>query len=80
LTCESSYLFINYLKEYLFKVTNSFILIENKKYSIPLDFLKNHITTTFIETLKWWIKNNMNQPPKEVAKYFMAVILPILGQ
>lgn len=77
LTCESSYLFINYFKEYIYKVIDAYILIDEEIYEVPLNFLKNHITCSFIETIKWWIKDKMKQSPEEISKYFLYLILPI---
>lgn len=78
LNCESSNLFITYFKEYLLKIIDLYILTEKKEYNIPKDFLKNHIALSFIETVKWWIKNKMTQSPKEITEYFIAIIMPII--
>lgn len=78
LSCESSYLFINYFKEYILKIIDSYILIEKKQYNIPIDFLKNHIALSFIETVKWWIKDQMIQSPEEITEYFSNIIMPII--
>lgn len=78
LNCESSYLFIRYFKEYLFKMIDSYILIEKTNYEVPKEFLKNHIASSFIETVKWWIKNKMKQSPEEISSYFSFLIIPII--
>ena len=78
LTCESSYLFINYFKEYLYKVIDEFIIVNKNSENVPIDFLKNHISCSFVETVKWWIKNEMRENPEIISKYYLEVITPIL--
>jgi hypothetical protein len=48
---------------------------EHKKPKfIPEDFWVNHITSHFIDTLKWWIENKMKISPKMINEYFLATI------
>ena len=41
-------------------------------------FLKNHICCSFVETVKWWINDQMKESPEEMADYFFKVVNPIL--
>lgn len=41
---------------------------------LPEDYLINHISSTFVETVRWWIKNNCCQSPEEIADYFLIAI------
>ena len=61
---EAKVLIINHLADFE----------ERKPKEIPDDFWINHITSTFIETLKWWIKNNMKQTPETINDYFLLLI------
>ena len=45
---------------------------------VPLDFLINHISGSFVEMVLWWIRGKMKQRPEELDQYFRAVIEPIL--
>lgn len=45
-----------------------------KPTAIPEDFWVNHITSTFIETLKWWIENKMKLSPETITEYFFMLI------
>ena len=47
---------------------------DKKPNSIPEDFWVNHITSTFIETLKWWIKNKMELLPEVITEYFLLLV------
>lgn len=79
LTCESSDLFLRFFKQYLDEliVTHMLDNLDRKNTYIPDDFLINHISGSFVEMVHWWIKNNMQQSPEELTKYFLAVINPI---
>jgi AcrR family transcriptional regulator len=41
---------------------------------LPQDFWINYITSTFIETLRWWIENGMIQSPELITEYFLVSI------
>jgi AcrR family transcriptional regulator len=45
-----------------------------KPQIVPQDFWINHVTTTFIETLKWWLEKEMEQPPEMIAEYFLQSV------
>ena len=49
-----------------------------KNKLVPKDFLINHISSSFVELVLWWIKGGMKQNPVELDGYFLAVIEPIL--
>ncbi len=75
---ESS-LFFKYLKDYLQQYITRYLLAGSKwQNGLPEEFLINHIIYAFIGMLMWWIKNNWQQPPEEMAGYFEITVLPLL--
>ena len=44
------------------------------KTNLPEDFLANHISSTFVETLTWWIHHKFQQTPKEIIRYFYMLL------
>lgn len=80
LICESGEIFLRFFKQYLNELITKHLLIgvERKNTTAPEDFLVNHISGSFVEMVQWWIKNNMKQPPEELARYFLSVIIPII--
>ena len=76
LSSKNNDLFLEYFK------SEARVLIVNhladfnarKPQNIPEDFWINHITSTFIETLRWWIENKMKQTPETINEYFMVLI------
>ena len=50
-----------------------------ENFSIPRDFLINHISGSFVEMVRWWIRGRMKQTPEELDVWFRAVIDPVTG-
>lgn len=76
LKSENNQLFLRYFRNNLEKlIERRFDLFENRKRNkIPVSFWKNHIASTFVETLKWWIENGAKESPETIAEYFFCVI------
>ena len=76
LSGSNNELFSGYFKKGLTEI------ISNQKASFDNDFLKelpedfvlNHIASTFVETVHWWIENKMNLSPEEINRYFTLLI------
>lgn len=77
---ESSEIFLVYFKKYLDEMAMKYLIDEmlHNNSKVPKDFLKNHISGSFMNMVQWWIKNGMKEGPEELAEYFLAVIEPIL--
>jgi len=76
LSCKNNELFLEYFKNGVKTLIESRICdFESKKpKNIPEDFWINYITSTLIETLRWWIDNKMKVPPETIAEYFLAIV------
>ncbi len=76
LACENNELFLRYFKENLKKlIKNQVDFFDSKKSEeIPEDYLINHISTTFVETVRWWLNNGMKESAETLSGYFLAVI------
>lgn len=80
LSCESSEIFLRYFKNSLNELVRTQFVNQRRKknISLPNDFLVNHISSSFVEMVLWWIKGHRKQSPAELDEYFRAVIEPIL--
>ena len=80
LTGESSEIFLMYFKQYLNKMVLTYLLdeINHKNSKVPEEFLKNHISGSFVNMVQWWVRGGMKESPQNLADYFLAVIEPIL--
>ncbi len=68
---DSSEVFTRYLSEYLEQLFSMYL--DDLNIDTPRDFLLNHLVGSFIGTIKWWIRKDMELPPETVAKYFIEV-------
>ena len=76
LACENNELFLRYFKENLKVLIKSQPqLFENKKpRELPEDYWINHVSVTFVESVRWWIDSGMKESPEVLSEYFFAVI------
>ena len=76
LACENNELFARYFKESLkgliAKQPNLFA--RKREETLPEGYWINHLAATFVETVKWWIDNGMQEAPERIAEYFLAVV------
>ena len=65
-----------YFKENLVQLVESRLpLFESKKREkLPDSFWINHITSTFVETIRWWVDNGKQESPETITKYFMLAL------
>ena len=80
LSCESNEIFLRYFKDSLNELVQAQFVNQSRErnISLPNDFLVNHISSSFVEMILWWIKGYRKQSPTELDQYFRAVIEPIL--
>lgn len=76
LSSQNNELFLKYFKAELETLIESQLPIfqSRKSKDIPDLFWKNHIVSTFVATLKWWIENGTAESPDEITNYFFKVI------
>ena len=76
LTGESNELFLKYFKENLETLIKKQIptFAEKKPPELPDSFWINHISATFVESIRWWLQNGMKESPETLSKYFMLAI------
>ena len=76
LSSQNNELFLKYFKTNLQGLIEKHLsLFETKKSNaLPMDFWKNHILSTFMNTLKWWVVNDMKETPEEITEFFFTVI------
>lgn len=45
-----------------------------KPPQLPESFWVDHIASTFVETLRWWIRNGMQESPETITEYFFLAV------
>ena len=76
LTCENNELFLKYFKENLKNLIekNAPVFASDKSRNLPQDFWLNHIASSFVECVRWWIESGFEKSPKEILTYFEVLI------
>ena len=76
LSCRNNELFLQYFKLNLQKLVASQLpLFQAKKPErLPDSFWLNHIASTFIETLRWWLDNGRKDSPEAITEYFYLAV------
>ncbi len=76
LSGENNTLFLGYFKDGLYDLVKSQIntFKTNKHIGLPDDFLINHICSSFVETVLWWVKDGCSLSCEKITEYFFAVI------
>ena len=76
LSSRNNELFLRYFRSNLEDLVKShralFDSPKNKK--VPRSFWENHIVSTLVETLNWWVKDGMKETPEEITEYFFSVL------
>ena len=76
LSCQSNELFLRYFKENLTRLIERHLGLfeEGRSPELPDAFWINHISSTFVESVRWWIKNKTAQTPEEITRYFFLAL------
>lgn len=80
LSSQNNEIFLMYFKDNLKKLVRSLYIDKGlfRHSPLPEDFLINHITSSFVETVRWWVSDNKKFSAEDVNGYFLQVIQPLL--
>lgn len=75
LASESNDVFLKYFKENLKELIRKQpeLFVRKREKELPHDFLINHVSSSFVETVKWWVDTGMKESPETVADYFTSL-------
>ena len=76
LSSQNNELFLSYFKCNLLRLIISHLsLFETRKHHmLPDSFWINHIASTFVETIRWWVDNGMKESPETITAYFLLAV------
>ena len=72
LKSDSSEILFGYIRKYLNELFSKYL--DEFNTEIPVDFLLHHLSGSFIETIRWWMDQETDYSPYQVASFFMAAI------
>lgn len=82
LASQNNEIFLRYFKDNLKKLIITQYadtgLLKGSK--LPEAYLVNHISSSFVETVHWWLSREMKESPEQMTEYFLSVIEPVISQ
>ena len=79
LSSKNNEIFLRYFKGNLKKlIVTQYAYGLPAHFTLPEDYLVNHISSSFVETVDWWLSHNMKETPEAITEYFLSVIEPLL--
>ena len=76
LSCKNNELFLQYFRSNLVHLVKSQLSLFKKRKNgkLPDSFWVNHIASTFVETVRWWVDNGVKESPEEITEYFFLAV------
>lgn len=78
---KSAELFFEKIQAYWDKKIEEYLcsrLSESKTPKVPVAILANHVSSTLINLLKWWLNNKMVYSPSQMDQFFQELISPCM--
>lgn len=76
LSSRNNDLFLRYFKTNLTQLVERQISLfqDRKAPELPEGFWVDHIASTFVETVRWWVENDRSLPPETLTRYFLLAV------
>lgn len=73
---QNNGVFLQHFKAYLKEIVESQLPLfqPRKSEKLPESFWIDHIASTFVETVRWWIDNGMKETPETIFEYFYLAV------
>ena len=79
LSSENTGIFVKYFKENLKElVEKSLVSLEGEEDRLSRSFLVNHLASSFVEAVRWWIDGGMTESAERVYQRLASVTKPFL--
>ena len=80
LSSQNNEIFLQYFKTNLRKLIRTRFAdqVACRHPDLPLDYLVNHISSSFVEAVSWWLRHGMRESPETLASYFEETMRTIL--
>ena len=76
LSGQNNEVFLQYFKSELKLLAENQLdlFAERKPAELPEDFWVDHICSTFVETIRWWLEGGRKESPETITKYFFLAV------
>lgn len=71
-SCQDNEVFLQYFKLGILQLAKSQpeVFDVYKSANLPKEYWENHIISTFVSTVKWWVDGGLLLPPETINNYF----------
>ena len=76
LSCDNNELFLGYFKSNLKEliIKQPYLYSSKQEKMLPKDFWINHISSTFVETIRWWVDHGRKESAETLLAYFYSAL------
>ena len=76
LSSQNNELFLRYFRSNLYRLIESQLALfaARKNEKLPDSFWVDHVAATFVQTLRWWIENGLEQSAETITEYFFLAV------
>ena len=80
LSSQSNDIFLSYFKTNLRSLVKTQLADAGRLLpsSLPEEYLLNHVASSFVETVAYWLRGGMRETAEEIASYFEGVMQTVL--
>lgn len=80
LSSQNNEIFLQYFKTNLKKLIRTQFAEQGrlKNDTVPEDYMVDHISASFVETVSWWLRHGMQDSPEQLSKYFEHVMASVI--
>ena len=76
LSSQNNELFLRYFRREIEGLVERYLdwFQSPKRKNLPKAFVINHIASTFVETIRWWVDNGRMETPEVITEYFFSIV------
>ena len=80
LASQNNEIFLQYFKNNLQRLIRTWLAETGglRRTNLPEDYLVNHIASSFVETVSWWLRHGRKESTEELSGYFEETMRAIL--
>ncbi|MBU3827149.1 MAG: TetR/AcrR family transcriptional regulator [Candidatus Anaerobiospirillum merdipullorum] len=81
LTCDRSEIFLRYFKHGLKDLFGAQLTVRPPAIAsqVPLDLVINHVSSSFVDLVLWWLQGGRVYSPAQLDRYFADLMAPLLS-
>lgn len=76
LSSPNNQLFLQYFKENAARLIqrNMVLFSQKNRQHLPRELWENHLVSTLVETIRWWVETGLKESPQTITDYFFCLV------